>query len=85
MAIKSAQLCAIQIGFDDYIMPMADGLKLVALMTGAVKVKRRYDDCHKWEIEKPSDVHVQLVLVRHQDIVDPPARSRLAIAFDGGK
>ncbi len=80
MSSKNVPLCAVRIGVDDFILPMSDGLKLVAIMGKAVAVNRNYGEGKRWLLTGDTDIQrIELVLVRPSEIGPAPARRMLAL------
>lgn len=78
----STPLAAVRIGIDDFILPMADALKLVEIMGRARPAERRYDAGKRWII-KGADVlnDVELTLVHERDITASPAPAPRLLAL----
>jgi len=88
---RQDQLCGIRIGTDDYILPMADGLKLVDIMSRAIPARRIWEDRKKYAVIRYSNLNsVDLSLVRPDEIELPddspvtPAKLKALAAPKGG-
>lgn len=63
------QSCVVTIDHYSYVMPMANGLKLVDIMAKAAPIERTYASGRKkWVLRTPSAVEVGCELIRHDDI-----------------
>jgi hypothetical protein len=88
MTRKTSQLCAVTVGIDTYILPMADGLRLVEIMGRAMAAERNYRlSGRKYTLCTGSHRDVtELELVRPDDIDDEdtivtPARRAKVLAL----
>lgn len=70
-------LAAVHIGIDDYILPMADALKIVEIMGRARPVERSHVGRQRF-ILREDDVlnRVALSLVHERDITEPEPAAR---------
>ncbi len=47
---KTGPMCVVTIGYQEFLLPAANGLKIMQLMTGALQVDARYDDGRIYEL-----------------------------------
>ena len=47
---KTGPMCVVTIGYQEFLLPAANGLKIVQLMTGALQVDARYDKGRVYEL-----------------------------------
>lgn len=67
--MKTSQLCAIRIGIDTFVLPMADGLRLVDIMSKAIPVKPLYTGNKRFQLASGEDLkRVNLQLIRRDEI-----------------
>lgn len=66
---KTKRLCVVRIGFDDFVLPMADGLKLVEIMASALRAERLHrSEGPKWAVRPDARrEHVDLQLAHDGD------------------
>lgn len=84
----ASALAAVRIGIDDYILPMADALKLVEIMGRARPVERHYGARREYVLrDHDALTQVDLTLVHERDIkAAKPATPRLlALPAPGGR
>lgn len=80
MTKRPQQSCVVTIDFKSYIMPMADGLKLVDILAKAAPIERTYArDRKKWVLRTPSAVEVGCQLVRPEEVEVAKAPARLML------
>jgi hypothetical protein len=88
------QLAAVRIGIDDFILPMADALRLVEIMGRARPAERRYSAGARWAVRQRDRLHqVDLTLVHERDLIElvdaeevsPAPRRPLALPAPGGR
>lgn len=76
LARKPQQLCVVAIGIDYFVMPMADGVRLVEIMGRAAPVERQYlSPRDRYVLREDRDTRVELAAVRADQIIAPPTRS----------
>lgn len=70
---KPVPMCCVSIGHLDFLMPAAQGMKLVELMNSAVSCERSYEECaYRYQVgEQPQ---VEYVSVRPNQVVVPTGR-----------
>jgi hypothetical protein len=90
MSKRPAQLCAVRIGVDTYILPMADGLKLIDIMSTAIPAEPVYGhDKIRWALNPRDELHrAELSLVRRDELEEHQAHRAKPLALpaptDGG-
>ncbi|MBH1886908.1 hypothetical protein JY452_07090 [Stenotrophomonas maltophilia] len=76
-------MCVVTIGYQEFLLPAANGLKIMQLMTGALQVDARYDDGRIYELrDEPVQVEYTSVdprQVRARRPREESARGPLAI------
>lgn len=70
-AVEQKPMAYVEIGYHGYLVPLADGQRLVGILAGAVKATQRFRDRgYVYEVEQPADpVEVSLTAVRPTQIV----------------
>lgn len=64
---KTAPMCVVTIGYQEFLLPAANGLKIVQLMTGALQVDARYDKGRVYELRDEA-VEVEYVSVDSRQV-----------------
>jgi len=85
---KTPQLCVVTIGVDDYLLALADGLKLVDIMTRALCVERKWggDLLSTYHVHPDLKPPISLTLVQPNQIEDTsaePWRRRGGLQIEG--
>lgn len=72
-AAKSSQapLCVVQIGFQQLLLPIAKGLKVIELLQGAAEVELAFDEGRVYRVGKQP--RIELTTVQPSDIEWPEA------------
>lgn len=70
---KTGPMCVVTIGYQEFLLPAANGLKIMQLMTGALQVDARYDDGRVYEL-RDEPVQVEYTSVDPRQV--RPRRSR---------
>jgi hypothetical protein len=77
---SSGPLCAVRVGFEDYILPLSDGLSLVRIMERAQRARPDYlGSRKKWLLSAPDDQSpCELTTIRADDVIlhADPVRQR---------
>ncbi len=70
-AVEQKPMAYVEIGYQGYLVPLADGQRLVGILAGAVKANQRYRDRGLvYEVEHPADpVEVSLSMARPNQVV----------------
>lgn len=68
---KNEQMCVVKIGYRDYLMPAAAGMKVVQLLTQAVECEERYEGNLDFIYEAGDQVSVSYRNVRSSQIKMP--------------
>lgn len=73
---KPVPMCCVTIGYQEFILPFAAGMKLVELMQNAVTTRRIFNDrSHQYVVGDQPDV--EFMAVRPNQIVMPSDAPRL--------
>lgn len=88
-ALKSAQLCCVSIGYQDFLLPTAEGMKLVALLQNAMACEDTFDGEQYVYVVKKANPEVVFKSVRHAQVRMPegeikPARAPKALQIGRG-
>lgn len=86
MSRKQEQLCAVRLDYHDWLLPMADGLKLVDIMSRAVPAERIYGNGKKkFSVkEKPEHRSVEVLLIHPDEVELLTAPKGFLMAPKGG-
>jgi hypothetical protein len=70
MARAQQTMCAVSVGFDHFLLPMSEGLKLVGIMQKAVLIEPVYGESKtRWEVnDRTNQADLKLSLVRSDEI-----------------
>lgn len=61
-AAKSVPMCVVEIGYQTFLLPSSDGMKLVQLMQSAFAVEATYEDrCYSYFVKEQPEVELKLV------------------------
>lgn len=75
-------MCSVTIGYEQYLLPAAQGMKLVEIMASAFKVDQQYAD-RGYVYYVGEQPNVALALVRPSEIKQRPAQgAQLLIGMD---
>lgn len=80
---KGVAMCCVTIGFDDYLLPAAQGMKLVEIMASAFSVDKQYGGAGRYNYFVGEQPNVELTLVKPAQIKQKPAEGdQLLIGMD---
>ncbi|UPG87004.1 hypothetical protein L2Y94_06515 [Luteibacter aegosomatis] len=76
MKTKGGPLCAVTIGFQTFLMPVASGMKLVQIFTQAVDCDESYDGSYERKYTAGKQVAVHFTTVRDDQVRLPDAQPK---------
>lgn len=74
---KNEPMCAVKIGYHEYLMPASVGMKVVQLLQSAFEVDMNWDEERSYTVKEP--VNVEFRSVRPNQIRMPEPVRRLAL------
>ena len=74
---KPVPMCCVSIGYQDFLLPFADGMKLVALMQNAVGTKKYFGVRSAYQYIVGDQPPVEFVAVKPNQVVMPSDAPRL--------
>lgn len=74
---KPVPMCCVSFGYQDFLLPFADGMKLVALMQNAVATKKHFGGRSTYQYIVGDQPTVEFVAVKPNQVVMPSDAPRL--------
>jgi hypothetical protein len=73
--VKTPDLCCVRIGYEEFLLPADKGLKLIALMQGALVCKHTYDSNHNrvYRVTGRAELHLETVAPDQVDASEMPS------------
>lgn len=74
---KPVPMCCVRIGYQDFILPFADGMKLVELMQRAFPAKLHFTGQYDQYVVEGIQSRVEFVSIRPDQVVRPSDNPRI--------
>jgi hypothetical protein len=74
---KRVPMCCITIGYQNFLLPFQNGMKVVEMMHSALEVNEHYDSRRRQYVVKENQSPVEFVSVNPADVVMPSSVPRI--------